>query len=153
MLKHLYITLLLILALDFFVFSQDSSANLKTGWYYVNDNNKGYKMKLDKDSVQYFIDPSPIITSKNIKSLAIYQATNGGKGISMEFDNEGTAAWRLATGRSIGKYLAFILNNLVLYVPKVNSEITAGVAVLERDIYLQKDLEKIKIAIEKGKLN
>ena len=149
MLKYLYLIVFLFLSLNLTVFSQESSANLKTGWSYVNDNNTGYKMKLDKDSALYFINPSPIVTSKNIKSLSIYQAANGKKGLLMEFDSEGTEAWRLATRRSIGSYLAFIFINLVLYVPKVNSEITGGVAVLERGNYLQQDLEKIRRQIEK----
>ena len=124
---------------------------LKTGWYCISSTNSGVKMKLNKSSEFDLIDSIPIITTKNIQSLKLYQANNGTYGLLMKFDSKGTELWRLATARSVGLNLAFVFDNKLLYTPKVYSEIDGGIAVLEDPIYSKDDLLLIKNVIEKEK--
>lgn len=128
-----------------------SDSTLKTGWYYIIDTDNGYKRQLDQDTTFYFINPTPIITAKNITILEIYKANYGEMGLSMKLDDSGTKFWSEATYRTIGKQLAFIFDNKLLHVPKVNSQITGGITALNRGIYLIQELETIKAAIEKEK--
>ena len=148
--KYFFVATLLLLTHFFAVGQKDSTSLpiLKTGWYFVAKNNTGIKMKLDKDTLSYSINPEPILTAKNIKTLQLRKGENGNYYLLMKFDEQGTDAWYHATRISIGSELAFILDNNLLYTPKVNSEITGGIAILQRLIYTSKKLEEFKNIIE-----
>jgi len=152
------VKIVLLIILSFFgYFSAKGQVNatpdsrLKTGWYYIVNTDNGYKRQLDQDTAFYFIKPNPIITAKNITNLDIYKDNYGGIGLSMKLDDSGTKFWSEATNKAIGKQLAFIFDNKLLHVPKVNSQITGGITALNRDIYSVNELETIKAAIEKEK--
>jgi len=67
----------------------------------------------------------------------------------MQLDKEGTKNWSIATENSRGKHLAFVLDNRLLQVAKVNSQITGGMTALNRGDYTQQELEKVKIIVER----
>ncbi len=120
---------------------------LYTGWYYIVDTSD-YKRRLDKTKEFYFIDPTPIITAKNITELKMYTANEGGFGLLMRLDEISTKAWSVATEKSIGRRLAFIVDNRLLHTPSVNSQITGGVTALNRNDYSKAELENFKTIID-----
>lgn len=130
------------------------STILYTGWYNIVDTNNGIKRQLDKSTDTFFIDPNPIVTVANIKTSEIYESNTGGQkfvGLTMHLDETGTESWSVATEKAIGKQLAFILDNRLLQVAKVNSQITSGVTALNRGDYSRAELENFKKIIESEK--
>ena len=134
--------------------TQYDSIILYTGWYYIVDAENGIKRQLDKSDDTFFIDPKPIVVAKNFTTFEIYENYAGGQkniGLTMWLDKQGTESWSVATEKAIGKQLAFILDNRLLYVAKVNSQITAGVTALNRGNYSKSELENFKTIIESEK--
>ncbi|MEQ1732687.1 MAG: hypothetical protein ABL940_03385 [Bacteroidia bacterium] len=127
---------------------------LCTGWYYIVDVESGFKRQLDKSSDTFFIYPKPIVIAANFTKLEIYESNESEEkyiGMTMRLDEIGTENWSVATGKSIGKQLAFILDNRLLYVAKVNSQITAGITALNRGGYSRVELDNFKKIIESEK--
>jgi len=134
--------------------SKQDSTSLYTGWYYIVDTANRFERQLDKSSQTFFINPNPIVTAKNFTTLEIYESSAAGHkylGLTMRLDKKGTEQWSTATGISIGKQLAFILDNKLLHVATVMSQITAGVTALNRGNYTRQELEKFKGIIENEK--
>ncbi len=130
------------------------STILYTGWYYVVESSNEYKRELDRSDETYYLDPKPIITAKNIETFEIYESTFQDKkdlGLAMRLDEEGTESWSKATLRAQGSRLAFILDNRLLQVAMVNSQIIGGVTALNRGIYSREELENFKTIIESEK--
>lgn len=128
---------------------QDSM--LKTGWYYVSDNETNYKRQLDKTSEFYFIDPNVIVPVEQFNKLELTESRYDNEKYPMliiRFDSTGTDNWSLATEKSIGGKLALIINDKLVIASKVNSQITAGVSAINRSDYSQQDLEEILKTIE-----
>jgi preprotein translocase subunit SecD len=134
--------------------SNHDSTILHTGWYYVIDTANGVERRLDKSSQTFFLDPLPIVTAKNFTSFEIYESNADGHkylGLTLRLDKEGTENWSSATANSIGKQLAFVLDNRLLQVARVNSQITAGVTALNRGDYTREELENFKTIIKNEK--
>lgn len=133
--------------------TKHDSTILYTGWYYVVDTDNGYKRQLDKSNETYFIDRHPIVTASNFTKLEIYESNGNIKyfGLSIRLDKKGTESWSVATEKAIGKQLAFILDNRLLQVAKVNSQITGGVTAINRSDYSKTELENFKTVIESEK--
>ena len=130
------------------------STILYTGWYYVVDTPNGYKRQLDKSNETYYLDPKPIVTAKNVTTFDIYEGNYNNKkyfGLTMRLDKEGTENWSHATQKAIMNKLAFILDNRLLQVATVNSQITGGVTAVNRDDYSRQELENFKTIIESEK--
>jgi preprotein translocase subunit SecD len=130
------------------------STILYTGWYYVVDSSNSYKRQLDKSEEAYYLDPKPIVTAKNFTKFEIYESNFKDKkylGLTMRLDKEGTESWSNATLRAQGSRLAFILDNRLLQVAMVNSQITGGVTALNRGDYSRQELENFKTIIESEK--
>jgi preprotein translocase subunit SecD len=122
----------------------------------VVDTLTAYKRQLDKSGETYFLDPKPIVTAKNVSSFEIYESSYNDKkylGLTMLLDKEGTENWSFATRKAVitGMRLAFILDNRLLQVAKVNSQITGGVTALNRGDYSRQELENFKTLIESEK--
>lgn len=124
---------------------------LATGWYYIVDNDNGYKRTLEKDTGFYYINPTPIATAKHFTKLEISEDNWKNVMLVIRFDKKGTKAWSDATKKYIGKHLALIIENKLIVTPKVNSQITAGVSALSAWCYNRQDLENFKAIIEKEK--
>lgn len=125
---------------------QDST--LMTGWYYVSTTKSGFVRQLDKTDEFYVINPYPIVTGEDMTTLDIQTNNRGEKYLLIRFGKRGTEQWRIATQKAIGKNLALIVNNKLVYTPFVNIEITVGISTLLRIDYSKKELEKVKEAIE-----
>lgn len=129
-------------------------AILPTGWYYVIDTPNGFKRQLDKSGEAYYIDPNPIITAKNITTIEINESSYEGKslfGLVMRLDKIGAENWSEATKKSVGKKLAFVLDDRLLEAANVFSPVAGGVTALNRNDYSRRELEKIKAIIESEK--
>lgn len=127
---------------------------LSTGWYYVVEGGKGVKRKLDRSTDSFFIDPTPIVLAKNFTTLEIFEGDATRKnyiGLAIHLDEAGTENWRVATGKALGNRLAFIIDNRLLQVARVNAQITTGMTVLNRGTYSRDQLEKFKTTIEREK--
>lgn len=131
---------------------KNDSTILYTGWYFIVETDSGIKRQLDKSTRIYSIHPKAIVTAKNFTRLEIYESNAGGQkylGLSMQLDKEGTKNWSMATEKTIGRHLAFILDNRLLQVAKVNSQITAGMTALNRGDYTRQELENFRTIIER----
>jgi preprotein translocase subunit SecD len=122
---------------------------LATGWYYVVDND--HRRQLEKDTIFYFIDTTPIVAPKHFTTLEVTEDNWHNAMLVIKFDKEGTKAWSNATAKYIGRRLALIIDNKLMIAPKVNSQITGGVSALNAKWYSKQDLEKFKTIIEKEK--
>ncbi|WP_437921917.1 SecDF P1 head subdomain-containing protein [Sphingobacterium sp. LRF_L2] len=131
--------------------TKHDSTYLCTGWYYVVYNDSNFKRQLDKTNDTFSIDPKPIVTAKNFTTFEIYTSNYGDIGLTMQLDENGTESWSIATEKAIGNYLAFILDDKLLYLARVNSQITVGVTALNRGDYSKEELEKIRMIIESEK--
>ncbi|TKC62484.1 hypothetical protein FBD94_09725 [Pedobacter hiemivivus] len=133
--------------------AQHESNILNTGWYYVVPKDKGLKRQLDKSKETYFLDRHPIVTARNFSAFLIDGSTvSGPKKYSyrlvIELDDTGADYWSIATKKSIGKQLAFIVNNQLLYVAKVFAQLDNGITVMDRGIDSKEEIEKLKAIIE-----
>ena len=122
---------------------------LETGWYYVVHTDNGFQRQLDKSSLLYFIDPTPIVTSKNVVKYEIYTSIYGDIGLSMQLDSSGTITWANATERATDKEVAFIVDNKLMQVATVVSRIPGGSTALNRGDYTKEELIEIQSLIEK----
>ena len=130
------------------------STILHTGWYYVVDTPNNYKRQLDKSAETYYLDPKSIVTAKNITTFEIYEGNFKSKkyfGLTMRLDKEGTENWSFATQKAIMNKLAFIIDNRLVQVATVNSQITGGVTALNRLDFSREELENFKAIIESEK--
>jgi preprotein translocase subunit SecD len=104
---------------------------LKTGWYYVTDESNNYKRSQQNSKESYFIKPRLIIPVSDLQTLEIRDAYEpGASEIYMKFNARGTNAFRIATGNSINKRLAFIIDDKLIYIAIVNAQINSGLAVI-----------------------
>jgi len=121
----------------------EDSIFLKTGWYYITDSINGILRVLDRaDSISYYIDTVPILTVDNFTNVSMYETKMYERYIALAIflDEQGTESFRIATEKSIHEKLAMIVNNVLIYTPIVNVEITHGVSVLNRSDYTPEDL-------------
>ncbi|MGY0035131.1 SecDF P1 head subdomain-containing protein [Pedobacter sp. NJ-S-72] len=128
--------------------AQQKGTTLYTGWYYVVDSGKGIKRQLDKSKEIYFIDRHPIVTPIN---LSIEENNVGGAEyyrLFMQLDGPGSKLWAVATKKAIGKQLAFILDNRLLYVAPVFAQILNGMTVINRTNYSNEEFENFKTIIK-----
>jgi hypothetical protein len=129
---------------------QDSS--LMTGWYYISDSNTGFVRSLDDTDEYYNINPNPIVTVEDITKMSVENNIYSELFLSMNFGKRGTERWQVATKNAIGKNLAFILNNTLIYKPMVNSEIPNGVSAIGNIKYKKEDYLEIKKTIENNQM-
>lgn len=124
------------------------STTLMTGWYHISDTDSGFVRQLDKTDELYTINPFPILTAEDITTLTVKINNSGNAYLTMTFGTRGTESWREATGKAVGKKIAFIVNDKLLSAPHVNIEIPNGNAILFRDDYSKEEFEKIEQAIK-----
>ena len=124
---------------------QDST--LVTGWYYVLHTQDGFKRQLDKTDEFYYIDPNPIVVKEHFSKVEIYEVDHfkeqPGKflALSIQIDKQYEHLWADATEKSIGKWIALIIDNKLVSAPRVNMKIESGRTSLNRGIYTKEELE------------
>lgn len=115
------------------------------GWYYLNAG------KTDS------ISKKPIITVKEFSALRLDSSVSGNKTIYQiigQLSEEKIEKWGDATGRSVGKRIAFVYNGEVICSPQVNSRINSGAFSIGIPPYLENryDLREIYKKLS-GKVN
>jgi preprotein translocase subunit SecD len=148
------ISILLILSFGHFgsnpTVNQSNSGieTLTTGWYYMTTKEFGIERKLKGTEELFFISAKPIVTSKNFTEMKIYKSVEGDFGLLIKLDSEGTKNWSIATEKSIGKKLALIIDNELVFTPTVNLQIENGMSALNPKGYSKEELNKIKLNLE-----
>ncbi len=107
----------------------ESNNNLKTGWYYVSEQETNFKRQLNDSSKVYFINPEIIIPVEQFSEIEIVENEYNRKEyhtLVIRFDKKGTDSWSIATKKAIGSSLALIIDNKLVTVPTVNAQIPTG---------------------------
>lgn len=123
---------------------------LVTGWYFVEKDSIGFERQLEKTEDVYFINPHPIVVASNFKKVALEKNIYNDFYLSISLDKVGTRAWAEATLKATGRKLGFILNNRLLYVPHINSQITGGMTAVNSSNYTKEEYEEFKRLIGTG---
>jgi len=126
-----------------------SDSSLVTGWYYINESGEGFERKLDKSDEIYFIDPKPIVTECNFRSVELYETNFRGTrpdyaGLIIRMDEDGRKSFALSTYKSYNKRLAFIVNNKLVYAPMIMTIVTDGITNIRRFEYNMNDVNSLK---------
>jgi hypothetical protein len=119
---------------------------LKSGWYYITDQETNFRRQLDKTNEYYYIDPNVIVPVEQFKEMELIDSEYEGEEcpmLSIKFDTKGTESWSDATEKSIARKLALIVNDKLVIAPIVNSQITIGISALNRIGYTKHELEEI----------
>ncbi len=144
--KTKILTLIIALTITCIYSQTDKNQNeyLQNGWYEISKSESGVIRKDKRTNEKYYLVSEPIVTSKNIESYEEFSNFEGHEGIALYFDNKGTERWRIATKNSTGSYLIFILENEIISVQKVNSEITGGVSAFWKNLQTENEWKKLK---------
>lgn len=123
-----------------------SDSMLVTGWYYTTDQGKGFKRKLDKSEETFFIDPKPIATKDNFRSVDIYQTDFKGTrpdiaGLNTILDDFGRTAFAYATYKSYDRHVVLVINNKLVSALLVKSVLNDGNPFLQRKEYNLSDIQ------------
>ncbi|MGZ4006993.1 MAG: SecDF P1 head subdomain-containing protein [Mucilaginibacter sp.] len=149
--KVTIILLLMVLKPIGYELIQKGNGKLKTGWYYIVDKENSYSRQLYKSNNKYFIDPEPIVSIKHFNKIELITDDFNGKPnqyLSIRFDAVGADAWSKATGKSIYKKLALIIDDKLIYAPEVNAQITGGISALNPGNYSKAELENFEKIIK-----
>ncbi len=125
---------------------------LKTGWYFVNDGENGILKKLDNSTKRIIVNPNPIVTVENFEKLTIYETNEGEFGMHIIIDKNGVEKLNTASKKALktNPYLGLIIDNKLIYMPKVVDEIIDGYTALNRGNISERKLKKYKERIEKA---
>lgn len=126
MIKNTLLLLAFILPLFFsFHTKEENLVTLKTGWYYIIEDRSGTSRQLNSTDEFYLIDTVPIVTVQEVEKieLVVYQHQNQ---LSIKFKDSAAEKWKIATEKSVGKQLAFILDDKLIMAPTVMTVIPNG---------------------------
>ena len=141
MLKMLTIFLVVLLKPITYGLNQTDN-KLKTGWYYIDEKAGSYQRQLYKSNEKYFINPQPIVLAKHFITVELSGSdSKHDLYILIRFDATGASAWEKATGKSIHKKLALIIDDKLIYTPQVEAQITAGISALNPGVFSQEEME------------
>lgn len=125
-----------------------TSAQIRTGVYYVKES--GYFMQNEDKTDSCYIDTLPIVTILNYKKVFIKENSylKGNYELHIVLDEQGKDNFKMATGKSLDKKLAFVINSSLVMLPVVRSEIAGGELVITGN-YDKGTLGKMKAGLEK----
>lgn len=121
---------------------------LVTGWYYISETPNEYARKLINTEEVVYIKQQPIVLVKDFLSVTLKKSDNNLYYLFIKFKPEYYSIWLTATSNSLGKKLAFIIDDTLVYTPSINGEIPNGWTTLNRD-FSKKQLLKYKKIIER----
>ena len=106
------------------VVSGQENDYLETGWYGISSSQNAY-LRIDaKMNDSFFIDPKPIVTTKDFKSLTIRDSPSGYMSeLVFKLEDSASDKWEVATTRYVGLKIGFVLNNKLIQVLTVNEPI------------------------------
>lgn len=130
--------------------TENSKDTLQIGWYHIGSNSEptGIIRKSKEYDMFFYIDPEPMISSKDIEGLKLERYKNVDY-LSMQMNEKGTKKWYKGTTAAVGKYVGFIYNNELIFMPRVNGQISSGKVSIGSEKISKETLSKIKSDIEK----
>ena len=141
--KHLSLLILL-----FFSLTTSHAQKLQTGCYYLSDTSAFMRVDL-KQGVKFFINPAPILTTKDFKKIKLSKNKYTHEGeLRLELTEKGKNIFADVTEKNIGKKLAFIIDNELVFVPVVQAKIAGGKVSISGLRKNKVELKKIKKVIE-----
>jgi hypothetical protein len=139
-----------------FLGNEKDSLYLKTGWYMVTDDlTKGVPKEIiiNGQNQTIYIDPFIQLSVKDIEVFYLVKDPRVASrvNIMMYFNEIGTEKWSVLTEKSIRKQLAFVINNVVVSTPMVQSQITNGISLFDGADYTPKEMFALKRVLESQK--
>jgi hypothetical protein len=139
-----------------FLGNEKDSLYLKTGWYMVTDDlTKGVPKEIiiNGQNQTIYIDPFIQLSVKDIEVFYLVKDPRVASrvNIMMYFNEIGTEKWSVLTEKSIRKQLAFVINNVVVSNPMVQSQITNGISLFDGADYTPKEMFALKRVLESQK--
>ncbi len=139
-----------------FLGNEKDSLYLKTGWYMVTDDlTKGAPKEIiiNGQNQTIYIDPFIQLSVKDIEVFYLVKDPRVASrvNIMMYFNEIGTEKWSVLTEKSIRKQLAFVINNVVVSNPMVQSQITNGISLFDGADYTPEEMFAIKRILESQK--
>lgn len=125
---------------------------LETGWYHVVDSAMGIKKELGSDT-SYYLDPEPVITSQNFASMSVKNPIPDMDWweVVVQLDDAGREAFKATTAKSIKRDLAFVVDDELFSVVRIQATIPNGILSLSRRSFTKSEAESLKAKIEAGK--
>ena len=126
---------------------------LATGWYFILENENGFKRQLEKTDEWYFIDPKPILVKEHFAKIEIRKTDLRGQYedyefLAMQVYDQFKGVWADATEKSVGNRLGLVINNKLVSNPKVNMRIEGGWSNLSNRNYNRIELEAFMKQLE-----
>jgi hypothetical protein len=139
-----------------FLGNEKDSLYLKTGWYMVADDlTKGVPKEIiiNGQNQTIYIDPFTQLSVKDIEFFYLVKDPRVASrvNIMMYFNGIGTEKWSVLTEKSIRKQLAFVINNVVVSIPMVQSQIINGISLFDGVDYTPEEMFAIKRLLESQK--
>lgn len=130
--------------------TEDSEDTLQTGWYHIASNWEPTEVirKSKEYDMFFYIKSKPIVTNKDIEKLRLDKYKNEYY-LLLQLNDRGKQIWLKGTTEAVGKYLGFIYNNELIYMPRVNDPIATGKVSIGGEGFDKETLLKIKSDIEK----
>lgn len=127
---------------------------LKTGWYHVVDSSMGIEKELESDT-SYYLDPEPVITSHNFASMVVKKPIPDMDWweLVVQLDDAGKEAFKTTTAKSIKRDLAFIVDDELFSVVRIQATIPNGILSLSKRSFTKTDAEILKAKIEAGQMS
>jgi hypothetical protein len=130
--------------------AQADAKKLQTGWYVVVDSSK-FKRVHTRKSSSHFLDWVPLCIVGDFTAENIYANKQGSFEMSFTLSEYALKAWKSSCYEDIGMKVAFVLNDQLIDIVKVDKEVKNGLIVLKENAYTEEELKAIKHAIEKEK--
>ncbi len=119
-------------------------SSLQTGWYGVVDQNTegAVERTLDREKGVHYLNPQPLLTADHIKDAYFYTGFNN-KGVQMELTEKGVDRWADATKEYTRKYLAFVVDDVLITVQRVAAQDLTGATIFYKQQYSEEEMQAI----------
>jgi len=144
--------LFLLTSLQAFHASQkdETGSFLPTGIYPISESKTSIEKYFEKDEDTYFIVSKPIIAVERFDSVKVNKIDDDLYGLQVTLDETGKKELADASTNAVGVKWAFIVNNYLWAVARVNTPITEGELVMSGGHFTQNYLEDIASQIQKN---
>ena len=134
------------------LYEASADGKLVTGWYLVTKESTSIERLLTKTTDLYPIQPIPILTFKDVKSVQMYQTYASSEvvmGVSMILNAAGKQKYARITKENKGNAIAFVLNDELIYLGKIYGEVGTGLATITRLDYSPEEVFTLKETLTK----
>lgn len=131
---------------------QSIPSSLQTGWYGVAaaGTEGTVERQLDREKGMYNLVPQPLLTAEHIKDAYFYTGFNN-KGVQMELTEKGVDRWADATKEYTRKYLAFVVDDVLITVQRIAAQDLTGATIFYKKEYSENEMQAIIDKLTAGK--